>query len=113
MKAFDKINSSAKEQLLFSKALKELFFAICSPRYLLCKRFYGKKIYRYALQVPTDLAKNKSVVYLFKFLMFMFKGFETVYCKGKDENKKTAMLCQAHGYNKSFYRPITQKQILD
>lgn len=106
------INTNSKEQKLFSKSLKEMFSPIAEPRYLLRKTFFKKAISRYCLQVPAELAKNKSFVYLLKFFMFMFKGFEVLYCKGTKEEKLSALRCQAKCFNRVYFRPITEKQIL-
>ena len=106
------INTNSKEQKLFAKSLKELFSPLTSPRYLLRKTFFKKPISRYCLQVPSELAKNKSFVYLFRVFMIMFRGFEVFYCKASVVTRDVALRCQAKCFNKSYFRPITEKQIL-
>ena len=106
------INTNSKEQKLFAKSLKELFSPLSSPRYLLRKTFFKKTVSRYCLQVPSELAKNKSFVYLFKVFMIMFRGFEVFYCKASVVTRDIALRCQAKCFNKSYFRPITEKQIL-
>lgn len=105
------ISSNSKEQKLFSKALTEFFSPIAAPRYLIRKTFFKKACSRYSFQVPDELAKNKSFVYLFWVMMFMFKGSEVIYCKASS-GKDIALYCQAKSFNRIYFRPVSKKQIL-
>lgn len=102
-------SNNIKQQKKYHAALAEIFSYLKNPTYIICKRFFGKMLYKYCFQIPSELAKNKGGAYLFHILLFMLRGYKIIYAT-KPHYKTQAFRCKCFCLAKNYLRPVSQKQ---